>query len=220
MRMSLLKSTLTAAMVLASLNAWSTESDPSLTAELNSTLSSMNQQKATLNLESEVVALDNEEYQAAEKQTVVEINKINSEIKDLERQQRSLTKEADRARLNAELAAKRLELKKTQKMNAQTRLNSANNNKKKADHQNSQMKAKVEMTEQQLEQTKQKTRDAIDGLRAIEKDNAKLKSRINQMQKSIAQEKRKKDSLRSKRARLSNEGQRLRTQVAKLEKRR
>lgn len=219
MGMNLLKTTLTTALVLVSLNAWSTESDPALSAELTNTMSTMNQKKATLNLESEVVALDNEEYQAAEKQTVNEINKLNSEIKDLERQQRSLTKEADRARLNAELATKRLQLKQTQKLEAQNRLTQANNAKKRAEHNHSQVKAKVEMTEQQLALAKQKTSETMNGLREIEKDNAKLKNRIEQVKKSIALEKRKKDGLRSKRTRLSQEGQRLRTQLTKLEKR-
>lgn len=219
MGMNLLKSALTTAMVLVSLNAWSTESDPTLSADLSSTMSTMNEKKAHLNLESEVVSLDNEEYQAAEKQTVNEINKLGSEIKDLERQQRSLTKEADRARLNAELATKRLQLKQTQKLDAQNRLAQANNAKKKAEHSHSQVKAKVELTEQQLSQTKQKTADTINGLREIEKDNAKLKTRIEQVKRQIALEKKKKDGLRSKRTRLSQEGQRLRTQLAKLERR-
>lgn len=219
MGMNLLKSALTTAVVLVSLNAWSTESDPALSTELSNTVSTMNEKKAHLNLETEVVALDNEEYQAAEKQTVNEINKLSSEIKDLEREQRSLNKAADRARLNAELAAKRLQLKQTQKMDAQNRLAQANNAKKKAEHNHSQVKAKVEMTEQQLSQTKQKTSDTLNGLREIEKDNAKLKNRIEQVKKQIALEKKKKDGLRSKRTRLSQEGQRLRTQLAKLEKR-
>ncbi len=219
MGMNLLKSTLAATVVLVSLNAWSTESDPALSTELNNTMNSMNQQKATLHLESEVVALDNEEYQAAEKQTVNEINKLHSEIKDLERQRRSLTKEADRARLNAELATKRLQLKQTQKADAQNRLAQANNEKKKAEHSHSQVKAKVELTEQQLSQAKQKTTETLNGLREIERDNVKLKNRIEQMKRSIALEKKKKDSLRSKRTKLTSEGQRLRKQVAALERR-
>lgn len=216
---NLLKTTLSTALVLVSLNAWSIESDPALTAELNSTMISMNQQKATLALESEVASLDNEEYQAAEKQTVNEINKLNSEIKDLERQQRSLLKDADRARVKAELAAKRLELKNKQKSEAQARLAKANNEKRKAEHRHSQVKAKVELTEQQLTQTQQKTRAAMDSLREIEKDNGKLKTRIEQLKNRIAQEKKKKDGLRSKRVRLTEEGQRLRTQIHKLERR-
>jgi len=216
---NLLKATLSTALVLISLKAMAQESNPALAAELNTTMNTMNQQKATLNLESEVVALDNEEYQAAEKQTVFEINKLNSDIKDLERQQRGLSRDADRARLNAELAAKRLQLKQAQKVEAQNRLAQANNEKKKADHRNSQVKAKVELTEQQLTQTKQKTRETMNSIREIEKDNAKLKTRIDQVKKMIAQEQKRKDSLRVKRTRVSQDGQRLRTQLAKLERR-
>ncbi|HEY8272705.1 MAG TPA: hypothetical protein VIG33_17555, partial [Pseudobdellovibrionaceae bacterium] len=119
---TLLKRTLAMVLVLGSLNAWSrevTESNPALSAELNSTMNTMNQQKATLALESEVSTLDNEEYQAAEKQTVMEINRLSSDIKDLERQQRSLNQEADRSKIKAELASKRLQLKKTQQADAQ-----------------------------------------------------------------------------------------------------
>lgn len=214
----LFKATLSTALVLISLKAWSQESSDAFSAELHNTVNTMNQQKASLALETEVVSLDNDEYQAAEKQTIFEISKINSEIKDLERQQRALSRGADRARLNAELATKRLQLKQTQKLEAQNRLNKINNEKKKADHQHSQVKAKVDMTEQQLAQAKNQTRETMTSLRQIEKDNAKLKNRINQMKKMIAQEKKKKDGLRSKRLRLSEEGQRLRTQLHKLEK--
>lgn len=214
----LLKTTIATALVLASLKAWSTESDPFLSAELNSTMNTMNQQKATLALETEVASLDNEEYQAAEKQTVAEINKLSGEIKDLERQQRNLHQGAERAKVKAELAAKRLQLKQAQQIEAQNHLKKAEKEKKQADHRHSQVKAKVELTEQQLSQTKQKTREAMDHLREIEKDNSKLKSRIEQMKKMIAQEKKRKDGLRSKRVRLTEEGQRLRTQIHKLEK--
>lgn len=214
----LLKTTLTTALVLLSLRAWSTESNANLSAELNSTMNTMNQEKATLALESEVVTLDNEEYQASEKQTLVELNKLSSDIKDLERQQRSLNQGADHAKLKAELAGKRLQLKTVQQAEAKTRLKKADNEKKQADHRLSQVKAKVELAEQQLSQTKQKTRELLASLREIEKDNAKLKSRIAQMKNQIVQERKRKDGLHSKRVRLTEEGQGLRTQVRKLEK--
>lgn len=206
-----MKATMAAAVVLFSMNAWSMESSDALANDLNTTMNAMNQQKANLTLESEVVAYDNEEYQAAEKQTVFEIQKLNSEIKDLERQSRALTKGAERARIKAGIAAKRLQLKKREQSEAQFRM-------KKAEHQNSQVKAKVELTEQQLAQAKQKTRDAQNSIREIEKDNMKLKSRIKQIKKMIAEEKKRKDGLRSKRTKISEEGQRLRSQIAKLEK--
>jgi chromosome segregation ATPase len=201
-----------------SLRAWSTESNADFSAELNNTMTTMNQQKATLALESEVASLDNEEYQAAEKQSVIEINRLNSDIKDLERQQRALNKGVDRARVQADLASKRLQLKQAQQVEAKNRLKKADNEKKRADHRLSQVKAKVELAEQQLSQAKQKTRDALNGIREIEKDNSKLKSRVAQMKKMIVQEKKRKDGLRTKRVRLTEEGQRLRTQIHKLEK--
>jgi chromosome segregation ATPase len=213
-----LKTTITAVLVLMSLRAWSTESNSDLSSELNTKMNTMNEQKATMALESEVVSLDNEDYQASEKQTLVELNKLNSDIKDLERQQRTLAQGANRARIKAELADKRLQLKKTQQADAQNRLKKADNEKKQADHRHSQVTAKVELAVQQLSQTKQKTREVLDSIRAIEKDNAKLKSRIDQMKKMIAQEKKRNDGLRSKRVRLTEEGQRLRAQNHKLEK--
>ncbi len=214
----LVKTSITAALVLVSLSAWSTESNPVLSAQLNNTMNTMNQQKATLALESEVATLDNEEYQAAEKQTVTEIGNLSGDIKGLERQLRTINQGANRARVKAELASKRLQLKQTQQLAAQNRLKKADNEKKQADHRYSQVKAKVELTEQQLSQTKQKTREALDRIREIEKDNAKLKIRINQMKKMIAQEQKRKDGLRSKRNRLTEDGQHLRTQIQKLEK--
>jgi len=212
------KATIMSAALLFGMNAWSMDSSEALSSELHSTMDTMTQQKASLNLESEVISLDNDEYQAAEKQSVAEIKKINGEIKDLERQSQKLAKGAESARIKADLANKRLELKKTEQADAQLRMKKADNDKKKAEHAHSQVKAKVEMTEQQLAQTKLKTREAQDVLREISKDNMKLKNRIEQMKKMIAQEKKRKDGLRSKRTKLSQEGQRLRTQIQKLEK--
>ncbi|MGZ3745205.1 MAG: hypothetical protein ACXWRE_12805 [Pseudobdellovibrionaceae bacterium] len=216
-----IKAALSMALMLTSLKVWSSEgmeSDPALSSALNNTMNTMNQQKATLAVETEVTNLDNEEYQAAEKQTVSEINKLNGEIKDLERQQRSLDQEADRAKNKAELASKRLQLKKAQQTEAQNRVKQATTQKRRADHQLSQVKATLDLTEQQLAQAKQRTHEIQESLRAIDKDNKKLKSKVDQMKKMIAQEKKRKDGLRSKRVRLTEEGQRLRTQIHNLEK--
>ncbi|WP_413287744.1 hypothetical protein [Bdellovibrio sp. HCB337] len=213
-----MKATMTAAVVLFGMNAWGMDSSEALSNELNTTMNTMNQEKASLALETEVVSYDNEEYQAAEKQTVFEIQKLNSDIKDLERQSRALAKGAESARIKADLAAKRLQLRKTEQAEAQLRMKKADNEKRKAEHQHSQVKAKVEMTEQQLAQAKLKTRETQEGIREIEKDNKKLKNRIDQVKKMIAQEKKRKDGLRSKRTKVSQEGQRLRTQLARLER--
>lgn len=213
-----MKATMAAAVVLVGMNAWGMDSSEDLSLQLNNTVSTMNQQKASLALETEVVSYDNEEYQAAEKQTVFEIQKLNSEIKDLERQSRNLAKGAESARIKADLAAKRLQLKKTEQVEAQLRMKKADNDKKKAEHQFSQVKAKVEMTEQQLAQAKTQTRQTQDSIREIEKDNKKLQIRIDQVKKMIALEKKRKDGLRNKRTKVSQDGQRLRTQLAKLER--
>lgn len=219
MRSQLLKTTLTVAVLLISFKTFATEDNSSLQAELDTKMQTMHQEKAGLSVEDEVVSLNKEEYEESEKQTMVELRKLQAEIKDMESKTASLNKGAERSRLDAVLAAKRLELSQRQKAESQKKLAFAAAQKRQAEHRKSQISAKVEMTEQQLKQAKQSTREVELSIREALKQQTQLQQRLDQTKKRIAQEKKRKDSMRAKKSRVTSQNQRLKNAIAKLDQR-
>jgi chromosome segregation ATPase len=216
MRTHFLTTLLATTVLLVSFKTFAADDDSSLQAELNTKMQTMQQEKAGLSVENEVVNLNKEEYEESEKQTVIELQKLHTEIKDMERQTAQLNQGAEKSRLDAVLAAKKLELRQREKAESQKKLAFANAQKRQAEHRKSQLTAKVEMTEQQLKQSRENTREAEAGIREALKQQSQLQKRLEQTKKMIAQEKRRQESMRSKKTRVSQQNAKLKSAIAKL----
>lgn len=219
MRTHFLKSTLTVALLMISFKTFAADETSSLQAELDTKMQTMHEQKAGLSVEDEVVSLNKEEYEESEKQTVRELQRLHTEIREMEQKTASLNRGAERSRLNAELAAKKLELRQRQKAESQKKMAFAAAQKRQAEHRKSQMTAKVEMTEQQLKTARENTRETERAVRATERQQQQLKQRLERVKKMIAQEKRRQEGLRAKKTRMNGQNQRLKESIAKLERR-
>lgn len=215
--MTSLKITAVLLLCLVSFNTWATD-DTQVSVDIHNTLQHMNQTKSDLTVESEVADLDREEYEAAEKQASNEISKMRADIREMERKSNSITKSAERARMKAEVAAKKLALSQREQAETQRKLSLAEKEKSKVDHRNSQLKAKMDMVKLQLNDVKAKNRATQNDIRKAEKENLQLKRTLEKTKKMIALEKRKKDNLRVKRLRLSQEKSRIKNQINRIAK--
>lgn len=212
-----LKTALVIAMCLVSFKSFATD-DTAVSVDIQNTLQNMNQAKTDLTVEGEVADLDREEYEASEKQASTEIGKMREEIRRMESKSKSLNQGAERARLQADLAAKKLELSRREQSETQKKLAMSEKEKNKADKRNSQLKAQVETVKGQLQATKQKNREALEDIRKSERENVQLKRSFEKAKQMIAVEKRKKEQLRTKRMKLSKENMKITSAMKRLAK--
>jgi chromosome segregation ATPase len=219
MRTYFLRTILAVALLLTSFKTFAADEAGATQNDLDTKMQTMHEQKASLSVEDEVVGLNKEEYEESEKQTVAELRKLHSEIQEMERKTANLNQGAERSRLSAELAAKRLELRQKEKAESQSKMAFANAQKRQADHRKSQISAKVELTEQQLKQARVATREAEKAVRESERQQAQLKQRLERAKKMVAQEKRRQQGIRAKKSRMSGQNDRLKSAIAKLEQR-